>query len=100
MLPVPTQVIEILNSGHVLCIKDDKNTTYWRFQDNKLQNKVKHKSGETDWMDIKFLILPLYEDDGYGILFTYTCYLDKLHFYLYFLILIKGYLDIISDSFY
>ena len=42
----------------------------------------------------------LYEDDGYGILFTYTCYLDRLHFYLYFLILIKVYLDIISDSFY
>ncbi len=60
MLPVPSQVIEILNSGHVLCIKDDKNITYWRFQDNKLQNKVKHKSGETDWMDIKFLILPIY----------------------------------------
>jgi hypothetical protein len=59
MLPVPSQAIEILNSGHILCIKDEKNTTYWRFQDNKLQNKVKHKSGETDWMDIKFLILPM-----------------------------------------
>ena len=59
MLPVPSQVIEILNSGHVLCIKDDKNITYWRFQDSKLQNKVKHKSGETHWMDIKFLILPM-----------------------------------------
>ncbi len=58
MFPIPTQAIDILNSGRVLCIKDDKNTTYWRFQDSKLQNKVKHESGETDWMEIKFLILP------------------------------------------
>ena len=59
MLPIPAQAIEILNSGHILCVKDEKNTTYWRFQDNKLQNKVKHPSGETDWMEIKFLILPI-----------------------------------------
>jgi hypothetical protein len=59
MLPIPSEAIEILNSGHILCIKDQKNTTYWRVHENKLQNKVKHSSGQTEWMEIKFLILPI-----------------------------------------
>ncbi len=59
MLPIPSEVIEILSSGHILCIKDDKNTTYWRVHENKLQNKVKDSSGQTEWMEIKFLILPM-----------------------------------------
>ena len=38
---------------------DDKNITAWRIRDNQLQNKVKHKSGTTKWMTIKYLILPM-----------------------------------------
>lgn len=59
MLPIPTDIIEKLNDGYYLAIEDDKNITAWRIKDNQLQNRVKHKSGVTDWMTIQFLILPM-----------------------------------------
>lgn len=59
MLPIPTDIIEKLNYGYYLAIEDDKNITAWRIKDNQLQNRVKHKSGVTDWMTIQFLILPM-----------------------------------------
>jgi hypothetical protein len=42
-----------------IVFEDDKNITAWRIKDNQLQNRVKHKSGVTDWMTIQFLILPM-----------------------------------------
>jgi hypothetical protein len=59
VLPIPTDIIEKLNDGYYLAIEDDKNITAWRIKDNQLQNRVKHKSGVTDWMTIQFLILPM-----------------------------------------
>ena len=59
MFPIPSDVIEKLTNGYYLAIEDDKNITAWRIKDNQLQNRVKHKSGVTDWMTIQFLILPM-----------------------------------------
>ena len=59
MLPIPTDIIEKLNDGYYLAIEDDKNITAWRVKDNQLQNKVKHKSGVTEWLTIQYLILPM-----------------------------------------
>jgi hypothetical protein len=59
MLPIPSDVIEKMNDGYFLIVTDDKNITAWRIRDNQLQNKVKHKSGTTKWMTIKYLILPM-----------------------------------------
>ena len=59
MLPIPSDAIEKLNDGYFMIVKDDKNITAWRIRDNELQNKVKHKSGTTKWMTIKYLILPM-----------------------------------------
>jgi adenylate kinase len=59
MLPIPSDVIEKMNDGYFLIVIDDKNITAWRIRDNQLQNKVKHKSGTTKWMTIKYLILPM-----------------------------------------
>jgi adenylate kinase len=59
VLPIPADVIEKLNDGYFMIVKDDKNITAWRVKDDQLQNKVKHKSGTTKWMTIKYLILPL-----------------------------------------
>jgi len=59
MLPIPSDVIEKMNEGYFLIVTDDKNITAWRIRDNQLQNKVKHKSGTTKWMTIKYLILPM-----------------------------------------
>ena len=36
-----------------------KNITAWRIKDNQLQNRCKHKTGTTNWMTIKYLILPV-----------------------------------------
>ena len=59
MLPIPFDVIEKLNDGYFMIVKEDKNITAWRIKDTELQNKVKHKTGTTKWMTIKYLILPL-----------------------------------------
>ena len=59
MLPIPSDVIEKMNDGYFLIVTDDKNITAWRIRDNQLQNKVKHKTGTTKWMTIKYLILPM-----------------------------------------
>ena len=59
MLPIPKDVIEKLNDGYFLIVKDGKNITVWRVRNNELQNRVKHKSGTTNWMTIKYLILPV-----------------------------------------
>jgi adenylate kinase len=59
VLPIPSDVIQKLNDGYFLIVKDDKNITAWRIRDNELQNRVKHESGTTKWMTIKFLILPM-----------------------------------------
>ena len=58
MLVIPDDVIKKLKDGYFLIVKEEKNITAWRFKNNELQNKVKHQSGETDWMTIKYLILP------------------------------------------
>ena len=59
MFPIPDDVIEKLTSGYFLAIDDGKNITAWRIQDNQLQNKVKHKSGVTEWLTIQYLVLPV-----------------------------------------
>ena len=59
MIPIPSDVVEKLNDGYFLLIKDDKNITAWRIKDNQLQNRCKHKTGTTNWMTIKYLILPV-----------------------------------------
>lgn len=59
MLPIPADVIEKLNDGYFLIVKDEKNITAWRIRDGNLQNKCKHKSGTTKWGTIKYLILPM-----------------------------------------
>ena len=58
MLPIPADVIEKLNNGYFLIVKDEKNITAWRIKNNQLQNRCKHKTGTTHWMTIKYLILP------------------------------------------
>ena len=58
-LPIPTDIIEKLNDGYYLAIDDGTNITAWRFKNNELQNKVKHKSGITEWLTIQYLILPM-----------------------------------------
>ena len=59
MIPIPIDVIEKLNDGYFLIVKDEKNITAWRIKDNQLQNRCKHKTGTTEWMAIKYLILPM-----------------------------------------
>ena len=59
MFPIPSDVIEKLTNGYYLVIEDDKNITAWRIENNQLQNKVKHKSGVTEWLTIQYLILPM-----------------------------------------
>jgi len=58
-LPIPTDVIEKLNDGYFLIIKDEKLITAWRIKNGELQNRYKHKTGTTKWMTIKYLILPM-----------------------------------------
>jgi hypothetical protein len=62
MIPIPIDVIEKLNDGYFLIVKDEKNITAWRIKDNQLQNKCKHKTGTTQWATIKYLILPMEAD--------------------------------------
>ena len=59
MFPIPVDVIEKLSNGYFLAVEDGKNITAWRIKDNQLQNKVKHKSGVTEWLTIQYLILPM-----------------------------------------
>ena len=59
MLKIPSDVIEKLNDGYFLIVKDEKNITAWRVKDGELQNRCKHKTGTTHWMKIKYLILPM-----------------------------------------
>ncbi len=58
-LPIPTDVIEKLNDGYFLIVKDEKLITAWRIRNGELQNRCKHKTGMTEWMTIKYLILPM-----------------------------------------
>jgi adenylate kinase len=59
ILPIPTDVVEKLNNGYFLIVKDEKNIIAWRLKNGQLQNRCKHKSGTTEWMTIKYLILPM-----------------------------------------
>lgn len=59
MLKIPSDVIEKLNDGYFLIVKDEKNITAWRIKNDELQNRCKHKTGTTHWMKIKYLILPM-----------------------------------------
>ena len=59
MLKIPSDVIEKLNDGYFLIVKDDKILTVWRIKNGELQNRCKHKTGTTHWMKIKYLILPI-----------------------------------------
>ena len=59
MLPIPSDIIEKMNDGYFLVIKDKDNLTVWRYKNGELQNRCKHKSGTTKWMTIKYLILPI-----------------------------------------
>lgn len=59
MLPIPSDVIQKLNDGYFLIVKDDKILTVWRIKNGELQNRCKHKTGTTGWMTIKYLILPM-----------------------------------------
>ena len=58
-ISIPSDIIEKLNDGYFLIVKDDKNITAWRFKDGELQNRCKHKTGTTKWATIKYLILPM-----------------------------------------
>ena len=58
-LLIPTDVIEKLNDGYFLIVKDEKLITAWRIKNGELQNRCKHKTGTTKWMTIKYLILPM-----------------------------------------
>ena len=58
-LPIPTDVIEKLNDGYFLIVKDEKLITAWRIKNGELQNRCKHNTGITKWMTIKYLILPM-----------------------------------------
>lgn len=57
--PIPTDVIEKLFDGYFLIVKDEKLITAWRIKNGELQNRCKHKTGTTEWMTIKYLILPM-----------------------------------------
>ncbi len=59
MIPIPSDVIEKLNDGFFLIVKDEKIITAWRIKNNELQNRCKHNSGTTKWATIKYLILPM-----------------------------------------
>jgi hypothetical protein len=59
MIPIPIDVIEKLNDGYFLIVKDEKNITAWRIKNGMLQNRCKHKTGTTPWATIKYLILPM-----------------------------------------
>jgi len=59
VLKIPSDVIEKLNDGYFLIVKDEKNITAWRIKNDELQNRCKHKTGTTHWMKIKYLILPI-----------------------------------------
>ena len=59
MIPIPHDIIEKLNDGYFLIVKDDKNITAWRMKNGELQNRCKHKTGTTKWATIKYLILPM-----------------------------------------
>ena len=59
MLSIPTDIIEKLNDGYFLIVKDEKNITAWRIKNNELQNRCKHKTGTTKWGTVKYLILPI-----------------------------------------
>ena len=59
MIPIPTDVIEKLNDGYFMIVKDEKLITAWRIKNGELQNRCKHKTGTTEWMTIKYLILPM-----------------------------------------
>ena len=59
MIPIPNDVIEKLNNGYFLIVKDEKIVTAWRVKDGELQNRCKHKTGTTKWATIKYLILPM-----------------------------------------
>jgi adenylate kinase len=58
-ISIPSDIIEKLNDGYFLIVKDDKNITAWRLKDGELQNRCKHKTGTTKWATIKYLILPM-----------------------------------------
>ena len=57
------QIVEgdrLVKAGTILEIVDDgTNITAWRVKDNEIQNKVKHKSGVTEWLTVQYLILPM-----------------------------------------
>jgi hypothetical protein len=59
VLNIPTDIIEKLNDGYFLIVKDEKNITAWRIKNNELQNRCKHKTGTTKWGAVKYLILPI-----------------------------------------
>ena len=59
MIPIPTDIIEKLNDGYFMIVKDEKLITAWRIKNGELQNRCKHKTGTTGWMTIKYLILPM-----------------------------------------
>lgn len=59
ILPIPTDVIDKLNNGYFLIVKDEKLITAWRIKNGELQNRCKHNSGMTEWKTIKYLILPM-----------------------------------------
>jgi hypothetical protein len=59
VLKIPSDVIEKLNDGYFLIVKDEKNITAWRIKNNELQNRCKHKTGTTKWGNVKYLILPI-----------------------------------------
>ena len=59
MLPIPIDVIEKLNDGYFLIVKDEKIITVWRIKNGELQNRCKHKTGTTKWATIRYLILPM-----------------------------------------
>ena len=59
MIPIPNDVIEKLNDGYFMIVKDEKLITAWRIKNGELQNRCKHKTGTTEWLTIKYLILPM-----------------------------------------
>ena len=59
MIQIPSDVIEKLNDGYFMIVKDEKLITAWRIKNGELHNRCKHKTGTTEWMTIKYLILPM-----------------------------------------
>ena len=59
MLPIPSDVIEKMNEGYFLVVKEPDILTVWRIKDGNLQNKSKFKSTTSRWITIKYLILPM-----------------------------------------